>query len=78
MAMLPTMLDTEARFSPGSSFAVMKKRGPSEFPGRLTGEVILHSDHYDLNEKVERHRRVKGSIVRRRWWSRWRRRPRAS
>ena len=38
---------------------VMKKRGPAEFPGRLTGEVILFSDHYDLNEKAEQHRREK-------------------
>jgi hypothetical protein len=35
----------------------MKKQGPAEFPGRLTGEVILYSNHYDLNEKAERHRR---------------------
>jgi len=68
----------EASFSFGSSFAVMKKRGPAEFPGRLTGEVVLHSDHYDLNEKAERHRSVKGSVARRPWWKRWRRRPSAS
>jgi len=43
----------------------MKKRGPAEFPGRLTGEVILYSDHYDLNEKAERHgeRRRRSAVV---------------
>jgi hypothetical protein len=56
----------------------MKKRSPAEFPGRLTGEVILHSDHYDLNEKAEWHRRVKDSVARRPWWKRWRRGPTAS
>jgi hypothetical protein len=56
----------------------MKKRGPAEVPGRLTGEVILHSDYYDLNEKAERNRRVKGSVARRHWWKRWRRRTPAS
>jgi hypothetical protein len=35
----------------------MKKRGPAEFPGRLTGEVVLHTDHYDLNEKAEQQER---------------------
>jgi hypothetical protein len=79
--MLPTMLEEgrkQAGWSTGSSFAVMKKRGPAEFPGQLTGEVILHSDHYDLNEKAERHRRVKGSVARRPRWKRWFRRPTAS
>jgi hypothetical protein len=54
--------------------AVMKRRGPAEFPGRLTGEVILHSDLYDLNEKAERHRREKKPVGRRPWWRQWRRR----
>jgi hypothetical protein len=33
---------------------MMGKREPAEFPGHLTGEVILHSDLYELNEKVAR------------------------
>jgi hypothetical protein len=52
----------------------MTKRGPAEFPGRLTGEVILNSDHYDLNEKAERHRQEKEAVGRRPWWRSWRRR----
>lgn len=56
----------------------MKKRGPAEFPGRLTGEVILHTDHYDLNEKAERNRREEESLNRRPWWRRRRWRPSAS
>jgi hypothetical protein len=56
----------------------MRKRSPAEFPGRLTGEVILQSDHYDLNEKAERQRRVKDSVALRPWWKRWRRGPTAS
>jgi hypothetical protein len=51
----------------------MKKRGPAEFPGSLTGEVILYSDHYDLNEKAERHRRESEAVARRSWWRPWRR-----
>jgi hypothetical protein len=53
----------------------MKKRRSAEFPGRLTGEVILYSDHYDLNEKAERHRQQKEAVGRRPWWRPWRRRP---
>jgi hypothetical protein len=68
--------------NPGSSstctIAVMKKRGPADFPGRLTGEVILHIDHYDLNERAERHRQDKEAVVRRPWWRLWGRRPSAS
>jgi hypothetical protein len=51
-----------------------EERDPAEFPGRLTGEVILNSDHYDLNEKAERHRREKEAVGRRPWWRPWRRR----
>jgi hypothetical protein len=58
--------------------AVMKERGPAEFPGRLTGEVILHTDHYDLNGKAERHRRQKEAVGRLQWWRPWRRRPSAT
>ena len=53
---------------------MVKKRGPAEFPGRLTGEVILHIDHYDLNEKAERHRRQMEAVSGRPRWRRWVRR----
>ena len=49
----------------------MKKLGPAEFPGRLTGEVVLQSDLYDLNEKAERSRREKEALGHRSWWRRW-------
>jgi hypothetical protein len=41
----------------------MGKREPAEFPGHLTGEVILHSDLYELNEKVARRRRERAGAI---------------
>ena len=56
----------------------MKDRGSAEFPGRLTGEVILYSEHYAHNEKAEQRRREQEAAGRRRrWWRIWRRRPSA-